>query len=204
MARKTKGEALRTKQKLLQSALEIMSEKAYSNISMTEIAERAGYSKGAIYWHFKNKNDVLINLVRDTCVSSEVYLTRFMTADEGLEGVRAFFKYKMGIPQQDIKFKMLQKLIHHRHEWPKDVYEKILTIVKARIDKELRTIQTILARMQKSGKIKTEVDTKEIAALISALFQGIFMFQVEDAFYEVDFSKHVDTIFDALEKQIAA
>lgn len=204
MARKTKEEALRTKQKLLESALEVMSERPYSSISMTEIAERIGYSKGAIYWHFRNKNDILVSLVNTTCLMTEDELTQLMVEQHNLEGLRNYLKRKISIPRVNDTFKMLQKLMQHRQEWPEDVRKKVTDILVKRIDKERNAIEKILRQRQLDGKIKQDVDTKEVSVLISAIFHGIFLFQVEDVFYRTDFSEHVDTLLNALEKELSA
>lgn len=204
MARKTKEEALRTKQKLLDSALEVMSERSYSSISMTEIAERIGYSKGAIYWHFRNKNDILVSLVNTTCLMTEDELTKLMVEQHNLEGLRAYLKRKISIPKINDKFKMLQKLMQHRQEWPEDVRKKVTDILVKRIDKERGAIEKILRQRQLDGKIKQDIDTKDVSILISAIFHGIFLFQVEDVFYRTDFSGHVDTLLNALEKELSA
>lgn len=204
MARKTKEEALRTKQKLLDSALEVMSERSYSSISMTEIAERIGYSKGAIYWHFRNKNDILVSLVNNTCLMTQDELTQLMIEQHNLEGLRAYLKRKISIPKINDKFKMLQKLMQHRQEWPEDVRKKVTDILVMRIDKERGAIEKILRQRQLDGKIKQDIDTKDVSVLISAIFHGIFLFQVEDVFYRTDFSEHVDTLLNALEKELSA
>lgn len=204
MARKTKEEALRTKQKLLDSALEVMSDRSYSSISMTEIAERIGYSKGAIYWHFRNKNDILVSLVNTTCLMTEEELMKLMVEQHNLEGLRAYLKRKISIPKINDKFKMLQKLMQHRQEWPEDVRKKVTDILVKRIDKERCAIEKILRQRQLDGKIKQDIDTKDVSILISAIFHGIFLFQVEDVFYRTDFSEHVDTLLNALEKELSA
>lgn len=61
--RRTKEAALETRAKILESALDIFSEKNFSNASLTEIAANVGLTKGALYWHFRNKNDLLLRLV---------------------------------------------------------------------------------------------------------------------------------------------
>ena len=60
--RRTKEEAMRTRMSIMESALDIFSEKNFANASVSEITARIGLSKGAFYWHFKNKQDILINL----------------------------------------------------------------------------------------------------------------------------------------------
>lgn len=58
MARCTKEEALATRDRLLDAAELVFSEKGVSRTSLHDIAEAAGVSRGAIYWHFKNKADL--------------------------------------------------------------------------------------------------------------------------------------------------
>ena len=202
MARKTKEEALRTKQKLLDSALEIMSERTYASISMTEIAERIGYSKGAIYWHFRNKHDILISLVDYVCAKYEQELEK-IAKGESLNGLRHYFMEKLSMPLHNMTFTKLHKLLRHRSEWPRDVDEKVIDMLVERISREREAVENLFRRMQKEGKIKESIDAGEAAGLICAILQGIFMFQLEDNFYKMDFSKHVNTIIDAFEKELS-
>ena len=58
MARCTKEEALATRDRLLDAAELVFSEKGVSRTSLSDIAEAAGASRGAIYWHFKNKAEL--------------------------------------------------------------------------------------------------------------------------------------------------
>ena len=53
--RKTKSEAEKTRQHLLDAALEVFWRKGVTSASLQEIAEEAGVTRGALYWHFANK-----------------------------------------------------------------------------------------------------------------------------------------------------
>ncbi|TCK16464.1 TetR family transcriptional regulator [Marinobacterium mangrovicola] len=56
--RRTKEEAEATRLHILLKALELFSDQGISNTSLTEVAKAAGVTRGAIYWHFKNKWDL--------------------------------------------------------------------------------------------------------------------------------------------------
>lgn len=56
--RKTKEEAQKTKQTILWTALDCFSDQGYFNTSLDEIARQAGMTRGAVYWHFKNKPEI--------------------------------------------------------------------------------------------------------------------------------------------------
>jgi AcrR family transcriptional regulator len=50
---------------LLRAAGEVFAERGYPDASVDEIAARAGYSKGALYWHFASKDDLFLALVEE-------------------------------------------------------------------------------------------------------------------------------------------
>jgi TetR/AcrR family acrAB operon transcriptional repressor len=58
MVRKTKEEALETRNLLLDTAEQVFNEKGVSSTTLLDIATAAGVTRGAIYWHFKNKTDL--------------------------------------------------------------------------------------------------------------------------------------------------
>ncbi len=71
MARKTKLQALETRQQILNAAIWEFSARGVASTSLTDIANAAGVSRGAIYWHFKNKVE-LFNGVWEQC-ESQIY-----------------------------------------------------------------------------------------------------------------------------------
>jgi AcrR family transcriptional regulator len=62
MARKTKEEAEETRHSILEAATTVFLNKGVSSASLEQIAEEAGLTRGAIYWHFKNKMDLFAAL----------------------------------------------------------------------------------------------------------------------------------------------
>lgn len=58
MVKKTKEEALETRNMLLDTAELVFNKKGVSGTTLADIASAAGMTRGAIYWHFKNKADL--------------------------------------------------------------------------------------------------------------------------------------------------
>ncbi|UOO82304.1 TetR family transcriptional regulator [Uruburuella testudinis] len=56
--RKTKAEALKTREYLMLAALDTFYRQGVARASLNEIAQTAGVTRGALYWHFKNKEDL--------------------------------------------------------------------------------------------------------------------------------------------------
>lgn len=55
----------RTHQEFLKAARILFMEQGFDNTSVADITERAGYSTGAFYRHFKTKSDILLELWSD-------------------------------------------------------------------------------------------------------------------------------------------
>lgn len=76
MARRTKEDAQATRQQLLQAAQRVFAEKGVSRTSLQDIAQAAGASRGAIYWHFKNKADLFNAMMEDAILPMEQAMQR--------------------------------------------------------------------------------------------------------------------------------
>lgn len=64
--RKTKAEAQKTREQLLQSALDTFFLHGVAKTTLQAIARNAGVTRGALYWHFKNKEELFEELFRQT------------------------------------------------------------------------------------------------------------------------------------------
>ena len=63
--RLTQAEAKeRTRAQLLAAAAEVFARKGFAGASLEEIAEQAGYSTGAVYYNFENKEQLFLELLR--------------------------------------------------------------------------------------------------------------------------------------------
>ena len=54
----SRKKTLDTRDRILDAAEDVFYDKGYSNTTLNEIAEAASVTRGAIYWHFKNKEDL--------------------------------------------------------------------------------------------------------------------------------------------------
>ena len=58
MVRRTKADAQTTRNNLLDAAEQLFQSRGVSHTSLNDIATAAGTTRGAIYWHFKDKADL--------------------------------------------------------------------------------------------------------------------------------------------------
>ena len=63
MARKTKIETEQTRLQIIAAARRVFAERGVSRTTLAQIAKEAGVTRGAIYWHFKNKPDLFFAMM---------------------------------------------------------------------------------------------------------------------------------------------
>lgn len=60
MVRKTKEESEKTHQSLIDAAIDLFHEHGANSTTLHDIAARVGMTRGAVYWHFQNKDDIIV------------------------------------------------------------------------------------------------------------------------------------------------
>ena len=68
---------MKTKQLILDVALNLFSERGYSAVSIRDICGRVGIKESTIYYHFKNKQDIFDTLCKDFITTSYAIPEKF-------------------------------------------------------------------------------------------------------------------------------
>ncbi len=82
--RRTKAEAEETRRGILAAAERLFHAKGLASTSLEEIAAEAGVTRGAVYWHFANKADLILALFEDAPLFHEDMLA--LLADDDPAG----------------------------------------------------------------------------------------------------------------------
>ena len=82
--RKDKSQAMR--EKILNTATQLFIQKGSEKTSMQDIAQTAGISKGAIYHHFKSKDEIVVAVMRSRQELMEEEMKQWLKATENLTG----------------------------------------------------------------------------------------------------------------------
>ena len=76
MVRRTKEEAQRTRERILDTAEREFQRRGVSRTSLEEMARAAGVTRGAIYWHFKDKADLFNAMMKRVTLPLESEILR--------------------------------------------------------------------------------------------------------------------------------
>lgn len=88
MARRTKEEALATRSALLDAAECLFQTQGVSRTTLQHIAQRAGATRGAVYWHFKDKADLFNAMMERITLPLEAHFDEEGSPDEKNSGTR--------------------------------------------------------------------------------------------------------------------
>lgn len=81
MPRRTKDEAQKTRADILKAAERCFYQYGVVRTSLESIAKEAGVTRGAVYWHFKDKGDLLRALADTAYLPHEELLDRLVSED---------------------------------------------------------------------------------------------------------------------------
>lgn len=80
-----------TRQRLIEAATELFAVKGYEGTTVEDLAEHAGYTRGAFYAHFANKED-LMKAIIDQGFDSDLEGIRQMESLEGVDALAAGYR----------------------------------------------------------------------------------------------------------------
>src|SRR2546425_929238 len=91
MVRKTKVEAAVTREQLLDAAERVFRDRGVAKTSLAEVAAAAGVTRGAVYWHFRDKADLFDAMCERATLPLDAMLVEAggRTHDDPLGAVRA-------------------------------------------------------------------------------------------------------------------
>lgn len=161
-----------TKQRILDEALTLFSEKGYANVFVGDIAERVGIKAPSLYKHYKNKRaifDAIIDRMNaqfaeqakamningtDAAADSEIY--KNMSEDHLLELGRQFFLYYLH-DDYNKRFRKMLTIEQFSNSELADIYSKLY------VDDPLSYQNMLLGMVAAAGLLNT--DNVEIMTL---------------------------------------
>ena len=169
--RKTKEDMLITREKILQAGFECFDKTGFEQTSLASIAEAAGVTRGAIYWHFEDKKELFravvdYNLAHGDITAYGKQLPSNTPFPERL--AEMFWQALDGNRYVEFVYKCMTYA--SSHEEFSDVVEKVREMKNSLwefIDMELK----IYLRMHDRPSQGTEC----VASSLTLLFEGMFL-----------------------------
>ncbi|MDH6170372.1 TetR/AcrR family acrAB operon transcriptional repressor [Variovorax boronicumulans] len=123
MARRTKEEALATRNRLLDAAELLFQAQGVSQTSLQQIAQQAGATRGAIYWHFKDKADLFNAMMERVILPLEAGPNRQAAAagDDPLVEIEEGMVHALTLMTTDPQVRRVFDVATHKVEYTHDM-----------------------------------------------------------------------------------
>ena len=194
MARRTKEEAQETRNHLLDAAEHLFQAQGVSRTSLQDIARRAGATRGAVYWHFKDKADLFnammdrITLPMEETFSPEPELDAQQVKDnaapqadsgaQALERIRQAMLSILNLIVTDPQTRRVLEVATHKVEYVEDlmaVRQRHLNVRSGFLLRVEQSLQTTLAAQPNANadqQLSPSMAAQGLHALIDGLVQN--------------------------------
>ncbi len=174
MVRRTKEEAEATRQALLDRALELFSRQGPEAVTLKQIAAEAGVTHGAMYWHFRNKSDLLLQLYQQCELPFERhYLEQRQAVQQDALG--ALYHYLLGTLSELLgKPRMLNiyRLFHYGRARSPEL-EILREAIAAEIESWRNQLYFFLKQARKQKQIRKKLDPELLSLSLLTAMIGI-------------------------------
>ena len=203
MAKRSIKDAIKTRQRIIASAIALFCKKGYEHTTFTDIAQRLRMTKGAVYWHFESKEALLRTIVDEV-------LAQFKKGIEDLGGENLTY------------LKIAAKMVNRALEIVQDSREiELMVLLKKRIpwnhasltdyrDELLKrdvgcvaTFRIAIENDIREGRVRKDVDPKQVAAASFALWDSLVDAEIAK-FLNCDLRATLEGAYDAIWKSIKA
>lgn len=178
------------RERILQAAIRIFSQKGFFNSRISEIARAAGVADGTIYLYFKNKDDLLISLFEEKMgeVVADVK-ARLAGGGDALSRLRIFIDNHMGLLVREAGLiEVIQVELRQSNKFMKEY-------VPVKFLEYLDVISGILEQGKREGAFRTDLNVTLARRAIFGALDEISLAYVLSRKKKYDPAASADEIF---------
>ncbi|RJG10983.1 TetR family transcriptional regulator [Pseudomonas cavernicola] len=202
MVRRTKEEAQETRCQILDAAEKAFYEHGVARTTLAQIAEVAGVSRGAIYWHFSNKADVFQAMLERLHLPLQELAKAGESATEPdpLGRVRELLVRLFSQVANDPKTRRTNEILFHKCEYTDELGDLRKQMQDNSRECDLR-IEISLRNAVNKGQLPANLDTLRAAICLHAFIDGVlakWLLTPESFALGQEAERMADTVLDML------
>jgi len=177
MVRRTKEEALATRGRILDAAELEFQRRGVARTSLEHIARRARVTRGAIYWHFRNKADLFNAMMSRVTLPLEQAIDRSgdPTLDDPVDHMRRSFMASLRTAVDDLQARRVFEIAIHKVEYVRDlqgVRDRRLNSLRERVGHLERGFRRAARRGEVSARVPARTAALGLHSLVGGLLQN--------------------------------
>jgi TetR/AcrR family acrAB operon transcriptional repressor len=194
--RRTKNEAEETRSRILDAAERVFSERGVSRTSLEDIAQAAGVTRGAIYWHFKDKRDLFAAMVDRVTLPMEAMVAASSDASvaDPIASLRASAVSALKRTATDQQVQRVFDVVTHKCEYLGEMAglnNRISAVQKGCVDRAEQAIRNAIRR----GQLRAGVNPRLAAIGLDSLLYGLISSWLANPAY-LPLERHAEAMID--------
>jgi len=185
MVRKTKEDAELTRQKIVDAARTVFLARGVSKSTLEHIASQADVTRGAVYWHFKNKTEIF------HAIREQVFLplidrmddTLAITADNSqnpLDQIEASMCHTIQELNDNVEMREIYEIMMIKCEYV-DEFALVLHQIMNNCSSLVEKIEIAYAHAQSQNLLASTLTPRALALDTHLFFGGLLHMWVKDA-----------------------
>lgn len=173
MARRTKADALKTRQHLIETAIAQFAARGVSNTTLNDIADAANVTRGALYWHFENKTQLFNELWLQQPPLRDLIQERLVGrwGDNPLQRLQERLVVGLQYIAENPRRQALMQILYHKCEFHNDMISE--QTIREKIGINHLGMRIALQKCMDDGLIATSLDLDVIIIILHGSFSGI-------------------------------
>ena len=173
MARKKKEEAQKTRQQLLEAAITQFATRGVANTTLTDIADAAKVTRGAVYWHFTSKSEIFNAIWEQQLPFREIIHDRLSLSenDDPLLVIREKFITALQYIAHEPRQCALLQILYHKCEFNSDMISECE--IRRRIGFNYESLRVSLEKCISQKLISPQVNVELTLIVFHGFFSGI-------------------------------
>jgi TetR/AcrR family acrAB operon transcriptional repressor len=174
MARRTKEDAAATRELLLDAAEREFCERGATRTSLAEVASAAGVTRGAVYWHFRDKSDLFSAMCARAKMPLETMLERAGNTpqDDPLDTLRTLMASALIRLATDRRSQAVFEVLFHKCELTAEL-APIAQRRQAERSLCLAHVEALLQQAIDAGQLPRDTDTSLATHALHAFMSGL-------------------------------
>lgn len=173
MARKKKEEAQKTRQQLIEAAITAFARRGVANTTLTDIADAAKVTRGAIYWHFSNKVEIFNAIWEAQLPLRDIIHDKLLLAenDDPLLMLREQFITALQYIAREPRQCALLQILYHKCEFNNDMITECE--IRKRIGFNYEHLRAMLEKCISRNVISSQINVELTLIVFHGFFSGI-------------------------------
>ncbi|WP_144743729.1 TetR family transcriptional regulator [Enorma burkinafasonensis] len=165
-----------TRELIISSAIDTFIEKGYSHTTLEDIVKRVGLTRGAFYWNFNSKKDILEEILRRYEAFYRDIYTSYTHYDSAYETLKSFLEVDLGKKNADNPY---IKIVLYKVELSDGLPE--LTEIQSRLDRDFTAIiEGEIRRGQERGEFRTDISSRMLTLSLYMTLLGFDNYNVAE------------------------